>query len=563
MKTYFNKIKSFVIAHKIISVFVLVVVIGLGYWGYKKFTSTSGEIRYVTAKVEKGTIVASVSGTGQVSTLSQVDIKPKVSGDIVYVGAKNGDKVSAGAILVELDAKDAQKAVRDAEVSLDSANLALEKLKIQNSDKNISDSLTKAYGDGFNTVSDTFYDLNSILTGLNNILLEKNLSDNAARAAGNIALDSRNKANTTYYAALSALNQNNKDYQKLSNTSPGIDTENIIKETYDTTKLLADAIKSYSDFVDYMAKDSGNVANFTSTQTTLSTYTTAVNGHLSLLLTAKTNINNNKDSSENGSLDIQSAQLSLQQKQNALQDAKDNLSDYVVRAPLAGTITNLNLKKSDSVTQSTVVGTLIAPQQLAVISLNEVDVAKIKIGQKTTLTFDAVPDLTISGVVGEIDSIGTVSQGVVTYDVKINFDTQDDRVKTAMSVSGAIITDIKQDVLMVPNSAVKSLPALREQAGQGGTGYVEMFDSPLIPPTDGLLGSVSKIVPNKIPVEVGLSNDSQSEIISGIKEGDEIVTRTIQPKTATTSSAPSLFGSPAQNRGGGAGGGARIPARGN
>jgi multidrug efflux pump subunit AcrA (membrane-fusion protein) len=156
--------------------------------------------------------------------------------------------------------------------------------------------------------------------------------------------------------------------------------------------------------------------------------------------------------------------------------------------------------------------------------------------------------------VAEIDSVGTVSQGVVTYNVKMSFDTQDDRVKPGMSVSAAIITDIKQDILVVPNSAVKS---------QSGMSYVEMFDMPLPAPVDGLIGSISKIAPNKIPVEVGLANDSDTEITSGIKEGDEIVTRTILPSasTKTATAAPSLFGSAGGNRGTTGGGGIRTPGR--
>ena len=89
---------------------------------------------------------------------------------------------------------------------------------------------------------------------------------------------------------------------------------------------------------------------------------------------------------------------------------------------------------------------------------------------------------------------------------------------------------------------------------------MESFGGPLLPPTDGFLGSISKIAPNKIPVEVGLTNDSETEIISGINEGDEIVTRTILPSsTAPTAAAPSLFGGGGGARGGAAGGGARIP----
>src|SRR3989344_8985862 len=144
--------------------------------------------------------------------------------------------------------------------------------------------------------------------------------------------------------------------------------------------------------------------------------------------------------------------------------------------------------------------------------------AKIKIGQKVKLSFDAMPDITIDGTVAEINPVGVIDQGVVTYDVKISFDKENPEIKPSMSVSATIVTDEKQNVLVIPNSAVKS---------QGGKTFVEIFDSSLLPSVNGSLGSISKISPRKIPVEIGLSNDTHTEIISGLKEGDEIVIRTI------------------------------------
>jgi HlyD family secretion protein len=111
--------------------------------------------------------------------------------------------------------------------------------------------------------------------------------------------------------------------------------------------------------------------------------------------------------------------------------------------------------------------------------------------------------------------VGTVSQGVVTYTVKIGFDTQDDRVKTAMSVSAAIITDIKQDVLLVPNAAVKK--SNNEQ-------YVEILENN---------------IPRYQAVEVGLSNDTMTEITSGLKEGDKVITQTITGNTTSTAKTSS------------------------
>ena len=142
-----------------------------------------------------------------------------------------------------------------------------------------------------------------------------------------------------------------------------------------------------------------------------------------------------------------------------------------------------------------------------------------------TLAFDAVSDLSVTGEVAEFDTLGTVSQGVVTYNVKIIFDTQDDRVKPGMSVSAAIINDVKQNVLIVPNSAIKQ---------QGGLSYVETVDQSLgasgVGQASGItLGTASR----QTQVEVGTSNDTSSEVTSGLKEGAIVVTRTITATAAT------------------------------
>ena len=64
MKKVVHKIRFYVLNHKIISVVILIAFLGIGYWGYKKFTNTTGDIRYLTAEVKMGTITASISGSG-------------------------------------------------------------------------------------------------------------------------------------------------------------------------------------------------------------------------------------------------------------------------------------------------------------------------------------------------------------------------------------------------------------------------------------------------------------------------------------------------------------------
>ncbi|MDO8520988.1 MAG: HlyD family efflux transporter periplasmic adaptor subunit, partial [bacterium] len=236
-------------------------------------------------------------------------------------------------------------------------------------------------------------------------------------------------------------------------------------------------------------------------------------------------------------LDVRAKKITIQQRADALTTAKEALAEHYVRAPFAGMIAKLNAQKGDTASAGTAIVTLVTKQKIAEISLNEIDVAKVKAGQKVTLTFDAVPGLSISGVVAEVDAVGTVTQGVVNYGLKIGFDTNDDRVKSGMSVSAAIITDIKQDVIAVPASAVKSL---------GNTYSVQVIDVPGLPVVFGQTvpqqGVLLPSTPREVAVEIGLSNDILTEIISGLQEGETVVTRTVTPSTGATTQAPSLFG---------------------
>src|SRR3990167_3129227 len=425
MRKHIYKVKYHIIAHKIISSVVLITILAVTYWGYNKLTSTAGYARYITAKVQKGSIVASVSGSGQVSALSQVDIKSKVSGDVVYLPKQNGDMVSQGTLIAQLDTRDMQKSVRDAEINLESSKISLDKLKIEKSKENMNADLAKSYDDGFNIVSSVFLDLPGIMTGLKDIFFKSNSGTgqwNVDWYQGQVINSDLEKVVIfkqnfidSYNTALKAYDAGFDNYKIISRTSDNATIEILILQTYDTTKLISDAIKNANNYIDFVnssiqKNNTTTPATITTHKTSLNGYTSKTNTHLLNLLSIKNDIKGYKDAFLNTDLDMQSAELSIKQKENVLQDAKDKLTDYFIRALFEGTLTKINIKKSDTVSVGSIVTTLITKKQLAEISLNEVDVAKIKIGQKVTLTFDAIPDLSMTGIVVEIDSVGTVSQ---------------------------------------------------------------------------------------------------------------------------------------------------------
>ena len=124
-----QKIKTYAKTHKVVSSVVVILVLFIGYYGYKYIFPTATTSQYFLGTVTRGNLISSVSGSGQVSASNQVDLKSKASGDILYLGVKAGQYVSAGNLIAKLDTTIAEKAVRDAEINLETANLSLQKLQ--------------------------------------------------------------------------------------------------------------------------------------------------------------------------------------------------------------------------------------------------------------------------------------------------------------------------------------------------------------------------------------------------------------------------------------------------
>ena len=584
--------------------FTLIITIGAigvaAYFGYGWLKGVPMETRYVLASAEKGALIVSVSGSGQVSASNQIDVKSKASGDILRIDAKNGDSVKAGALITQLDSRDAQKTVRDAEMNLESAKLALQKLEepadklsviqaensleqAKESKQKAEEDLKNAYEDGFNAVASAFIDLPAIMPGLDSMLFSSTIERdqwNADWYANQIlpyksdtkVLQYKDDAESAYKLARKKYDETFARYKTITRDSGTAAIESIIIETYETAKAIAEAVKAENDYVDFVQdfmeqRDRVIPVGMSAHQSSLDSYTGITNSRLSNLSSITQTIENSKKAIVSAErsiiekteslaklkaganpLEIQSQKLAIKQRENSLRDAQEKLSDYFIRVPFGGVVAEVNIKDGESVSSGTVVATIIARQRMAEISLNEVDVAKVKVGQKTTLTFDAVEGLSIAGAVAEIDAIGTVSQGVVTYNVKVGFDTQDDRIKPGMSVSAAIITDMKQDVIMIPNAAVKL---------SGEKYFAEMLDG-TISPQDAANqnGIISQSSPRQQPVEIGLANESMTEILSGLEDGDIVVVRTITSSASQTSQTQqkSLFSLPGTGRisGGGA-----------
>ena len=237
-------------------------------------------------------------------------------------------------------------------------------------------------------------------------------------------------------------------------------------------------------------------------------------------------------------------QNQIKQSQTSLESSRLSYqaAGSVVYAPITGTIGSISLtpgmilnptsdaaNSSNSENKIAIVKTGATPS--INVSLTEIDVPKVKVGNKVTVTIDALPGKTFTGKVIAIDTTGTVSSGVVNYPVTIQLDSSIDGVLANMSVTANILTNFKDSVVMVPNAAIS--------AATDGSVTVRVMKN----------GQVESV-----PVEVGISNDTVTEIPSGLSEGDEVVTAVSTAATKTiTNSTQSIFG--------GMGGGTRFVGR--
>jgi macrolide-specific efflux system membrane fusion protein len=225
-------------------------------------------------------------------------------------------------------------------------------------------------------------------------------------------------------------------------------------------------------------------------------------------------VKQSKASVTSAELAITAAKNAVTSAEIALQQAEEDAAARTVTAPISGVITAVSVENGDTVGGSggSAAMTITNPDLYqATISLAESDIGDVEVGQTAILTFDALPDVTSSGRVTRVDTTGTNESGVVSYGVVITPDVMDESVRGGMTVSVSIITDMAQDVLAVPSSAVKSA---------AGRKYVQILQN----------GQ-----PVDVTVEVGMSNDSYTEITSGLTEGQEVITATITASGGTTS----------------------------
>jgi RND family efflux transporter MFP subunit len=216
------------------------------------------------------------------------------------------------------------------------------------------------------------------------------------------------------------------------------------------------------------------------------------------------------------------------------------LTSPIITAPFSGTIGSVGLVEG-MVLSSSNNTTSINSQRVAVIkgdslpvisvSLSEVDVPNVAVGQKATVTLDSIPDKTFAGVVATVDRVGSTTNNVTSYNANIKLDSGSDEILPNMAATADIITATATDVLYVPSAALIT---------QNGTMYAKT------------LVNGNEV---DVPVETGISSDTDTVITSGLTEGTVVIIGTSSSTLTGGNSGTSVF---SRSFGGGGGNVVRV-----
>jgi len=199
-------------------------------------------------------------------------------------------------------------------------------------------------------------------------------------------------------------------------------------------------------------------------------------------------------------------QQSMGQAQRSLEDAQKNLHEATLIAPFGGVVANVYVDEGDVIPSPTMAPKAILHLvDLTTMELNvevdEIDIPGVELNQRAIIEVDALPDLPLEGVVTFVSLLAKEEAGVILYEVTIGFDVlQGSGIKAGMSVDADIVIDERNNILLVPDRAVK-------QDSEGNP--------------------VVKVVVNEQteerPVVIGISDGFETEIVEGLNEGEVVV----------------------------------------
>jgi HlyD family secretion protein len=424
-----------------------------GIWSYQRFFAPEEEpeIEWEEAVIGRGTLEAMVNATGTILPERQTTLSFQTPGRVADVFVEEGQAVTANRVLASLETTELAYAVTQAEVGLALAQAQL--LSIQRSPAQ--------------------YEL----------------------AAAQAAVDSAKAA----YRKLLAGPTDEEIKVARTNLDQAKATMNQAQQAYDRVAdrpdvaLQPEALQLEQATVAYeAAKANYELTMRPASQAERAAAQSSIRQAESTLLRLQEGV---------AEEDLLIAQLQVEQAQISLEQARLQLDGTTLAAPHEGAVTLVGVKPGElSGGQPAFIVTDLSQFHIDV-TVDEIDIARVAVGQAVTVTLDALPGDILTGRVTEIAQTPEVDSGVVTYNVRVDLDPTDVPLRVGMTANIDIVTERREGVLLVPNRFVR----VERTTGQA---------------------FVDRLAENEIQlieIQIGLRDDVDSEVLAGLEEGDAVV----------------------------------------
>ena len=534
---------------------IIVAIVAALYFYFIQSSSASTSTGPATVTVTTGSITASVSGTGAIAAEQTLDLAFASSGTVTEVLVTEGNLVTAGQPLARLDTRDLELQVASAQAALESARLTL----AQTRDGNVQPADISAQQAAVASAEAQLRSAQAALEALRNPTPDTISTAETAVRQAELALESqRSSASATkttgeqdLQKAVDALTQAQsqyatalKNWQYVQDTgadptnptttsSDGKKVKNKLSDTqrqqYHDTFVQAEAALRSAEASVQQAQIGYDAARAAEPNSIQQAEATLANAQAQLAALRNPSANNIKQArasvdqarasldqaranlakltAPGTASDVAIQQVAVTQAEQSLAQAQLKLEQATLTAPFRGVVTDVTIVPGSVVSGSVI--SLVDRDPLHVgLKLSENDVARVAVGMPVTLTIDALRGKPLTGTVTYIATAAETSSGVVTYEVRVSVDDPGEQVKIGMTASLKIVYATKDDALLVPNSAL--LP--------NGAGYAVQ-----VPGADGAV--------KEVPVVVGLSDGTNTEIVSGLSAGQAIIATPGQAST--------------------------------
>jgi HlyD family secretion protein len=448
-------IKSIVITIIVLLAAVALVFAGSQLMGGNQANAAEG---IQTVVVERTTLRASVDATGSVAPETRLGLSFKSAGRVAEIMVEEGDQVKGGEILAKLETADLEQALIQAQ-----ASLAISEAQLAQTEEGASAE-----------------DLASARAALESALADyEEVKVGPSQEDITVAKADMEKARI-------ALEKAQADYDRIS-WQAGIGATAQASTLQQASVDYERARAQYELTVDRPTNSELKQAEAQIAQ-------------------ARATLADLEEKPTPEELTIATAQVT--QARSTLTQAQLNLDEATLVAPFTATVADVNIEVGQIVNSGTPVIVLTDPTSYYVdLYIDETEIGQVQVGQPVVITPDAFPNEEIEGEVTAIKSIGTVSGGIVTYEVRVEIVPTEVPIRPDMTASATVVVEEKENVLLIPNRAIRR---------EGDVMYVEVLDPS---------GSTEV---RRVAIATGASNDAVTEVTTGLEEGDVVVTSVVR-----------------------------------